>query len=185
MIDCSTDNSKNILKNLLDTDPRIRVFTHLKNLGAWRSRLDGFLYSRAKYIIHFDLDDFYLDNYILEDTYNLITKYTLDSIKFSFIFTKRKNRPFSRYYRLFYKDYDKKIVYGKRQYNLRSLRYGSIWNRLTRTNVILKGIYTLNVYLLNAYKNFWEDGWWNQLINEYSFSYLMINREGYIYIYVI
>ena len=95
MIDCSTDNSKNILKNLLDTDPRKRVFTHLKNLGAWRSRLDGFLYSRAKYIIHFDLDDFYLDNYILEDTYNLITKYTLDSIKFSFIFTKRKNRPFS------------------------------------------------------------------------------------------
>ena len=181
MIDCSTDNSKNILKNLLDTDPRKRVFTHLKNLGAWRSRLDGFLYSRAKYIIHFDLDDFYLDNYILEDTYNLITKYTLDSIKFSFIFTKRKNRPFSRYYRLFYKDYDTKIVYGKRQYNLRSLRYGSIWNRLTRTNVILKGIYTLNVYLLNAYKNFWEDGWWNQLINEYSFSYLMINREGYIY----
>ena len=155
--DCSTDNSKNILKNLLDTDPRIRVFTHLKNLGAWRSRLDGFLYSRAKYIIHFDLDDFYLDNYILEDTYNLITKYKLDSVKFSFIFTKRKNRPFSRYYRLFYKDYDTKIVYGKRQYNLRSLRYGSIWNRLTRANVVLKGIYTLNVYLLNAYKSFWED----------------------------
>ena len=45
MIDCSTDNSKNIFKNLLDTDPRIRVFTHLKNLGTWRSRLDGFLYS--------------------------------------------------------------------------------------------------------------------------------------------
>ncbi len=43
--DCSIDNSKNILKNLLDTDPRIRVFTHLKNLGTWRSRLDGFLYS--------------------------------------------------------------------------------------------------------------------------------------------
>ncbi len=143
--------------------------------------LNCYYCSRAKYIIHFDLDDFYLDNYILEDTYNLITKYTLDSIKFSFIFTKRKNRPFSRYYRLFYKDYDTKIVYGKRQYNLRSLRYGSIWNRLTRTNVILKGIYTLNVYLLNAYKNFWEDGWWNKLINEYSFSYLMINREGYIY----
>ena len=77
---------------------------------------------------------------------------------------------------------DTKIVYGKRQYNLRSLRYGSIWNRLIRTNVKLKGIYTLNVYLLNAYKNFWEYGWRNQLINEYSFSYLMINREGYIYI---
>ena len=31
-------------------------------------------------------------------------------------------------------------------------------------------------------KIFWEEGWWNQLINEYSFNYLMINREGYIYV---
>ena len=104
--DCSTDNSKNILKNLLDNDPRIRVFTHLKNLGLWRSRLDGFLYSRAKYIIHFDVDDQYTDNYVLEDSYNLVTKYQLDSVKFSTILTQNRDNPYSKYSIV---DYQKKI----------------------------------------------------------------------------
>ena len=60
-------------------------------MGAWRSRLDGFLYSNAPYVIHFDAGDFYSDNYILEDVYYLIDKYKLDSIRFSFILTRNKN----------------------------------------------------------------------------------------------
>ncbi len=49
--DCSTDNSSIYFKYLLETDPRIRIFTHLKNKGAWRARINGFLYSKEKYII--------------------------------------------------------------------------------------------------------------------------------------
>jgi hypothetical protein len=45
--DCSTDNSYIKYKNLLETDPRIRIFYHQKNMGLWRTRLNGFLYSRA------------------------------------------------------------------------------------------------------------------------------------------
>ena len=73
--DCSTDNSKEIFENLMKTDKRIRIFTHLKNMGAWRSRLDAFLYSNAPYVIHFDAGDFYSDNYVLEDIYYLANKY--------------------------------------------------------------------------------------------------------------
>ena len=32
--DCSTDNSMTIFKYLLETDPRIRLFNHLKNMGV-------------------------------------------------------------------------------------------------------------------------------------------------------
>ena len=78
--DGSTDNSSAIFDYLLKTDPRVRVFHHLKNLGAWRSRLDGFLYSKAPFVIHFDSGDFYTDNLVLEDAYKLITQYNLDSI---------------------------------------------------------------------------------------------------------
>ena len=60
--DCSTDKSNETYKYLLETDKRIRIFTHLKNMGAWRSRLDAFLYSNAPYVIHFDAGDFYADN---------------------------------------------------------------------------------------------------------------------------
>ena len=82
--DCSTDNSSKIFNYLLETDPRIRIFHHIKNMGLFRSRLDGILYSRGKYIITFDTGDIYEDNYVLLDAYNVIDKYNLDSIKFLF-----------------------------------------------------------------------------------------------------
>ena len=82
--DCSNDNSSVHLKYLLETDPRIRVFTHLKNMGLWKTRINGFLYSRGKYILFFEAGDLYEDNYVLEDAYNLMEKYHLDSCKFLF-----------------------------------------------------------------------------------------------------
>ena len=90
--DCSTDESIKIYNNLQKFDSRIRIFYHLKNLGAWRSRLDGFLYSRAKYIIFFDTGDCYADNFILEDSYNLMTKYNLDSLRFAFRMVLKRNK---------------------------------------------------------------------------------------------
>ena len=83
--DCSTDNSSIHFKYLLETDPRIRIFTHLKNMGVWRARLNGFLYSRGKYIIHFDTGDLYSDPFVLEDAYNLIEKYISNTLIFNFL----------------------------------------------------------------------------------------------------
>ena len=53
-------------------------------MGCWRSRLDGILYSKGKNIILFDTADLYEDNYVLEDAYNILEKYNLDSVKFLF-----------------------------------------------------------------------------------------------------
>jgi hypothetical protein len=39
----------------------------------------------------------------------------------------------------------------------------------------------LSARVLNIYKNFWEDQWWNKLINRISYSYLVIKRYGYLY----
>ena len=182
--DASTDNSKVILNNLKNEDPRIRVFTHLKNKGVWRSRIDGLLYSRAKYIIHFDMADVYTDNYVLEDAYILIKKYQLDSVRFSFIKTGNFINPYlGKYYKPVFNGIDKKIRYGTRKYDVSTFSYGTIWNRLTRANIMTKGLYLLNnSYIINAYKNLWEDRLWNTIINKESFSCLMINRPGYVYL---
>ena len=182
--DGSTDNSTQIFNYLLETDPRIRIFTHLKNLGAWRSRLDAFLYSRAPFVIHFDAGDYYSDNLVLEDAYNLIDKYKLDSLRFSFKLSRKaedidfKSKNFS------FKKKDRKILYGRRSYNLLLYVYGPIWNRLTRANIFTKGLNYLDEYILNAYKNLYEDRWWNTFANNASYSYCMINRIGYIYLRV-
>ena len=79
--DASKDFDSEFYDLLLRSDSRIRIFYHLNNMGVWRSRIDGFLYSKGKYILFFDPEDLYEDNYVLEDLYNLIEKYHLDSVK--------------------------------------------------------------------------------------------------------
>jgi glycosyltransferase involved in cell wall biosynthesis len=179
--DYSIDNSKDIYKYLLETDPRIRVFRHLKNMGLWRSRLDGFLYSRAKYIIHFDMGDQYINNFVLEDNYNIISKYNLDSVKFSSYTYNNKSEPFN-YRHVKFNNFELKISYEKRYFDVTTYEYGTIWNRLIRANVITKGLYLLDTIIYNAYKNMWEDRWWNTLANKFSNSYVMNNRPGYLYL---
>ena len=180
--DCSTDNSKEIYNNLLKTDPRIRIFTHLKNQGCWKSRLDGILYSRAKYFIVFDMEDFYTDNYVIEDAYNLIHSYNLDFVKFSFIQSSSYEEPYSHItMRENFPEELEAIHYGSSNFNVLSYRYGTTWNRLARTNVFIKSLDSVDHYILNAYKNLWEDRWHNTFSYKYGFSYLMINRPGYLY----
>ena len=70
------------MQYLLKTDPRIRIFHHVVNMGSWRTRLDGIIYSRGKYIILFDIGDLYEDNYVLSDAYNVIEKYNLILVNF-------------------------------------------------------------------------------------------------------
>jgi glycosyltransferase involved in cell wall biosynthesis len=82
--DCSIDNTSKYYDLLLKTDPRIRLFSHLTNMGCWRTRIDGLLYSKGKYVIFFDVGDLYEDNYVLEDAFNVIEKYNLDCIKMFF-----------------------------------------------------------------------------------------------------
>ena len=184
--DCSTDNSTNIFNYLLKSDPRIRIFHHLNNLGSFRSRLDGILYSRGKYIILFDTGDLYEDNYVLLDAYNIIEKYNLDSCKFLF----RKISNFNNltdFFIPFHIGQKTKIVYESD--NIKTFndqifkKRGNIWNRIVRANIYIKGLLLLNDLMLNVYKNFWDDIWYNELINKVSYSYVIFERVGYVYYY--
>ena len=178
--DCSNDDSASVFNYLLETDPRIRVFHHLKNMGCWRSRLDGFLYSRGKYVLHFDTGDIFIDNYVLEDIYGYAEKYKLDSVRFSFQWVRDNNVSLDSFRKIFSRDYTK-IRYGHVDYIIFIFGFGTIWNRLTRANIFSKGLNLIDGYILNAYKNLWEDGWWNELANIISFSHLTVNRVGYCY----
>ena len=50
-------------------------------MGLWRTRIDGFLYSKGEYVIFFDAGDMYEDNYVLEDASNIMKKYDIDAVK--------------------------------------------------------------------------------------------------------
>jgi glycosyltransferase involved in cell wall biosynthesis len=179
--DCSTDDTAILYEDLLKTDPRVRVFYHLKNLGVFRTRIDGFLYSRGKYILHFDPGDLYADNLVLEDAYEIVTKYNLDSVRFSFKMIEVKANNEFIVYRKVYPQKFLRLEYGPVYHNVHVLGYGTIWDRIVRANIFTKGLCLFDEVILNAYKNMWEDMWWNQLTNFVSHSHLVINRIGYMY----
>jgi glycosyltransferase involved in cell wall biosynthesis len=74
VVDDNVVSAEKKYKNILDSDFRIRLFSHPKNMGIWRKRIDGFLYSRGKYILHIDPGDILSDIYVLEDLYKLVSK---------------------------------------------------------------------------------------------------------------
>ena len=183
--DGSTDNTRKYYNYLLKTDPRIRIFNHLTNMGILRSRIDGFLYSRGKYIIGFDPSDLYEDNYVLEDLYNIMERYKLDSLKFLF-------RKIGSYVKInesqipLHLNEKPKIIYNssniERSNDNLFKNNNYIWNRIIRSNIFTKGLYLLKDIILNFYKNLCEDEWINYIVNKASFSFAIIERIGYIYL---
>ena len=111
-------------------------------------------------------------------------KYNLDSCKMLFRMIKYYNisKPNVIRHHIYNKS---KIVYGCeniiKMNKLVFRGWGNIWNRITRANIVTKGLYLLNDRLLNIYKNLWEDLWHNELINRVSNSLLIFERIGYLY----
>ena len=126
-------------------------------MGLWRTRMDGFLYSKGKYILHFDPGDILSDNFVLEDMFRFVTKYNLGTVRFSFSKITSENIEDELEKMKIYPTRHLKIIYGRPDYNPREDGYGTICNRLVRANVITKGFDLVDIDLLNAYKNIWED----------------------------
>ena len=148
--------------------------------------MDGFLYSKGKYILHVDAGHILSDNLVLEDIYNICDKYDLDSVRFSFSKTDdnkkfKENKTFGNM--KVYPFRHTKITYGKPKYNIKEYGYGTIWNRLVRADIFSKCLDLVDSKILNIKKDLWEDWWWNALIDRVSFSNVIANRLGYIYLY--
>ena len=183
--DGSNDNSTGVFNYLLNSDMRIRVFHHLTNMGCWRTRLDGIIYSKGKYIILFDAGDLYEDNYVLTDAYNVIEKYNLDSCKFNFRVIRSFNN-LENSFIYFHIGSNDKIVYEPE--NIKEVNFkifstwGNIWNRLVRANIYTKAILLLNDIMLNLHKNVWDDVWFNNIVRRASYSFAAYERVGYVYL---
>ena len=167
--DCSTDNSYTKYKSLLESDPRIRIFYHQKNMGVWRTRITGFLYSRGKYILFFEPDDFYEDNYVLEDFHLLMNKFNLDTLKMIFRMINSYN--YLGYSRIpFHVHGNSKIIYGAQNIDKVNSyifnEWGNIWNRIFRKNLFIKSLNLLNDRVLNLYQNRRDDYFVNKMIKK-------------------
>jgi glycosyltransferase involved in cell wall biosynthesis len=79
--DASTDNSSNIIKELMENDKRIIYLKNHENKKTFYSRNKGILQSKGEYILIVDPDDLLLNN-ILIKAYETAKKYNLDIVHF-------------------------------------------------------------------------------------------------------
>ena len=186
IVDDVNTNHKELYNSLFKKEPRLRLFTQSKNRGIWKKRLDGYLYSRGKYILHMNPGDILADNYVIDDVCNISIKYQLSSVRFSYSKTK-----YDKNFKIHPKFekmniYDMKyiqILFGDPEYDIYEKGFGNIWNIIVRSNVYTDGLDSTDEYIINAYNDVWENMMWNFIINKISLSNLVINRLGYINLY--
>ena len=192
--DYSKDDTGKILKKLQAEDERIKVINHSKNFGVYRSRVDGLLLSKGKYVILMDPDDMILNPNLFQLLYNYISIYNLDIVEYKVY---RFNEQFGLFevsdnpYRNHYHNFDNDIIYqpelsnlfflNKTDKNYTSVQCRAIWNKIIRKEIIINAIQYIGK---DYYKKFFitaEDTLINLIIIHFAQNYSNIDLPGYMY----
>ena len=182
--DYSTDNSYKIIKKLSETDKRIKIINNTKNMGQFYSRCVGTLVSRGKYILPLDSDDMYLTQDTFYYVYNELKKNKPDFLKFRGILTSNLNDFFKKKNLKLFRSYisNNKIFYqpniSNMGYKQCSLQATCILNNLYRKIIDIYG--KIHFY---DHITYYEDCIINYIIYQYSKSFELFLKIGYLYIY--
>ena len=85
--DFSSDNSIELIKELMKKDPRIVLYQNEENKGVLYTKTKGVLLSKGKYILLLDQDDFYLQKDAFSTLFEIMKEDNLDMLGFAVIFS--------------------------------------------------------------------------------------------------
>ena len=135
--DCSTDNSANIIKTLVNKHDNVKYICLAKNSGAaGKPRNVGINNATADYVMFLDPDDLYMED-ACEKLYDYITKNKLDVVSGNYV-KEVDNKLIKNSWGLInLKDNHLKIDSIKENYTL--LRFpASVWAKIFKKDVIIK-----------------------------------------------
>ena len=177
--DNSYDNSLEIMEQLADEDPRIKVIKNEKNSGMLYSRSIGVLYSKGKYIIPLDSDDFFLIDDLLDRLFNEFEKSDVEIINYRALsiwniseYFEKKNVEIIRQHKYNYIMYQPKLSYVD----------GCIlWSQIFKKELYKKAIDSYGNRIYN-YINFYEDCIMNTIIHQLAKSAKFLLKFGILHI---
>ena len=194
--DASEDETEKIVKRMQLDDDRIKLISHSKNLGVYRSRIESILNSKSKFILLMDPDDMYMNENLFQDLYNINIKQNFDIIEFS-VFRQYEGRNKINYPRndneRHYHKFGKDIIYQPELSNIlfylpgtnksSSLICRNIWNKLIRKDIFIQ----INNYLGKDYYHKYIISTGDMLMNIISFQFAKnyTNKNIYGYLYTI
>lgn len=151
--DCTTDNSINILKEVIkkypDRSSQVKIVRHEKNLGLPSARKTGMSYVHGEFIAHCDSDD-WVEKEMYETLYKAAVNNNADFVWCDYFRSDGKHRT---------------VVSQKLQ---PKLMQGPVWNKLVKKELYINN----NIYFPTANKG--EDG---VLITQLSY---FSNKKYYI-----
>ncbi|CAL6114659.1 Glycosyl_transferase family 2 protein [Hexamita inflata] len=80
--DKSTDDSVRIIRSFMESAPNLVLIQNTENMGTFKTRFNGVLAARSKYIMQFDADDQFTSPTVLDDLSKFINS-DVDIIHFS------------------------------------------------------------------------------------------------------
>ena len=192
--DASEDETENIILKIQSNDKRIKLLSHSKKLGVYRSRMESIINSRSEYILLMDPDDMYLNENLFQELYNYNIQNNLDIIEFSAL---QQNEGSSKIYypkiqfRNHFHNFDKNIIYqpelsnilyhlpGKSEYSRTICR--NIWNKIIRNEIFIKTKNYIGEEYYNEYIIVADDMLMNVITYQFANNFSNINLPGYLY----
>ena len=98
-VDCSKDNSTEVIKKYMEEDERIVLIEHSTRDGIMKTRGDGFKIAKGKYITAVDGDDALIQKDILNNSFHIARMGDLDVVEFfGAMFVKNINKGYIHYH---------------------------------------------------------------------------------------
>ena len=186
--DYSKDNGVNLVKDLMEKDPRIILYQNKENKGTLYSKTKGVLMAKGKYVLVSDQDDMYIQKDAFSTMYEEIEKNNLDILGFGSIFAPTyhilKKLALYLYVNtpIFYQPQvsRKMFLFNNQGY---VVRVGDvIWNYIYKTEIFIKSIMQIDDKFMNSKMNCHEDFLLFFLLTRNAYNLKHIKRLFYAHI---
>ena len=183
--DCSQDNSVNLIKELMKTEPRIVLYENKENKGALYSKSKGVMLSRGKYVMTLDEDDIYVQKDAFSSLYVEAEKNNLDILGFIpgiLEEIKSGRRPnYSDKFRIIYQPELSNLFYSIDSFGKVHKFGGNLWNHFIRADLFKKAIKKIDEKNMNIKTNRHDDFILFFLMTRIAKSIKYVNRIFYLY----
>jgi glycosyltransferase involved in cell wall biosynthesis len=193
--DFSTDSTENIINKIQLEDDRIKLISHTKNYGVYRSRIEALLNSNSEYALLMDPDDMYLNENLFQELYDYNKKNNFDIIEFS-VYQQHDGHSKIYYpdnhFETHYHKFSKHIIYQPELSNILYYIPGTkiyshticrnIWNKLIRRELYIKANKYIGKEYYDAFIITADDMIMNIVTYNFAKNYTNIELPGYLYI---
>ena len=184
--DQSTDNSVELIKELMKTEPRIKFHQNEENKGILYTKAKGVLLAKGKYVMTLDDDDNFLQRDAFTTLYEESEKENLDILKFRTIQTtmfsvkELYNHAKNDESPIIYQPELSNYMYRKRSDGNIMQNGGNLCNQIFRTDLFQKVIKEIDQKYLNIKMNNHDDFLLFFLLTRSAKSLKEISRVFYV-----